>query len=252
MTASLMPPLSGSRLAHLLREYLPAPQEDRLGAALVLDGDRTLAPQDTGRIIGRALGVDDRIRSAFVSHGYTDDSFGIVADIWSTIPLVAYQQRIRSVAETVTLHAFWIKVLREVARRVPVVVISAGVPQVWRLVLDMHDLPSVPVLGGCHRALDSYVVSPATKAELVVTLRADGWSVVAAGDSVIDLPMLKAADVPLFVPDAKGSPGLRPYLHEVPSVRHAAVDDRRFEPLPWCTAEQVVRMVLDGGRWDAG
>ena len=130
--------------------------------------------------------------------------------------------------------------------RVPVIVITAGIPQVWRLVLERNGHAMVPVIGGCHQGLDEYVVCPETKAELVTLLQQVGWMVAAAGDGPIDFPMLELADIAIFVPDHKGSPALRAELHRVPHVRHLIVDDRRFDGLDTCTADDLVGLVATG------
>jgi predicted mannosyl-3-phosphoglycerate phosphatase (HAD superfamily) len=82
-------------------------------------------------------------------------------------------------------------------------------------------------------------------------LRGVGWTVVAAGDSPIDVEMLGCADRALFVPDQKGSPGLRALLPRVSGVRHLAVDARRFEGIEACSPEAVIQMIRRGGTWDA-
>lgn len=217
----------------------------------MVDADRTLAPQDTGRVVGRRLGVDEAIRSIFEAHGYCEEAFSRVANVWGTIPAERYLEVAVTAAAEVTVHAAWRAILDGVRGSAPVVVVTAGIPQVWRHVLDAMGREDVPVVGGCHREVDAYFVCPEVKRELVEHLRAAGWTVVAAGDSPIDLEMLIAADRALFVADHKGSPGLRAMLHRVAGVRNLAVDARRFEGVPACSAEMVVRMVRSGGSWDA-
>jgi len=218
---------------------------------LVVDADRTLAPADTGRLVGRQLGVDDAIRCVFEHHGYAEDAFAKVAAVWGTLDVAAYLDVVREVGMTVEPHAAWLEVFAAVAATCPVIVVTAGIPQAWRHVLHRHGHGAIPVVGGCHPSLDSYVVCPETKAELVGGLQAAGWSVVAAGDSLIDLAMLRAADVPLFVPDHKGSPGLVARLHEVSGARHFSVDAREFPCLATCTVAELIELLNEGGHPDA-
>ncbi len=218
---------------------------------LVVDADRTLAPQDTGRLVGRRLGVDDAIRVTFKAHGYCEEAFSKVADVWGTIPTERYLDAVLNATAEVAVHAAWRTIFDGVRGHAPVVVVTAGIPQVWRRVLDALGCGDVPVVGGCHRDLDAYVVCPEVKRDLVTMLRAAGWTVVSAGDSPIDIEMLVASNCALFVADHKGSPGLRALLHRVPCARHLAVDARRFDEVPVCTAEAVVQMVRSGGSWDA-
>ncbi len=247
-------PLRRAGALHLreaVRHLAEGPKSASERVCLVVDADRTLAPQDTGRLVGRRLGVDGAIRVTFEAHGYCEEAFSKVADVWGTTPAEHYLDAILSAAGEVAVHAAWRTIFAGVRGCAPVVVVTAGIPQVWRRVLDAMGCEDVPVIGGCHRALDAYVVCPEVKRDLVDLLRAAGWTVVAAGDSPIDLEMLVASDRALFVADHKGSPGLRALLHRVSGVRQLAVDARRFDGVPVCTAEAVVRMVRSGGDWDA-
>jgi phosphoserine phosphatase len=238
------------RLLHAIGDLAKGPRRGR--ACLVIDADRTLGPHDTGRLVGRSLGVDDAIRAVFEAHGYVEEAFSLVAEIWSGLEPEPYLAEVRKTVEVITIHAAWRTILDAARGRAPVVVVTAGIPQIWRLVLDRLGHTEVRVIGRCHGHLDVNVVCPETKAGLVGVLQDAGWTVIAAGDSPIDLPMLRRADVPLFVPDHKGSPALRAQLHLVPRTRHLLVDDRRFDGLMTCGAEDVIGMFHEGGARDAG
>lgn len=212
---------------------------------LIVDADRTLSHADTGRLVGRLLGTDDLIRQVFEAQGYTDTAFAGAAEVWSRIDVRAYSEAIQSVAATVAVHPEWLEVFRKVHKIVPVAVVTAGIPQAWRRVLDLHGWASIPVIGGCHAALDDYFVSATTKAAVIKVLASWGFHVVAAGDSALDLPMLRAADVALFVPDHKGSPALRAQLHSVPNVVHFALRNSRDMGLPVWSAAKLSDHLLE-------
>ncbi len=220
----------------------------RGGWCLVIDADRTLSPDDTGRRVGRILGVNEEIRAAFETHGYSEAAFSRVAAIWGCVDNERYFAAITEVADTTKIHAAWDTILEAVRGRVPVVVVTAGIPHVWRRILTDARHFDALVVGGCNQALDPYLVCPETKAELVAIVQEHGLRVAAAGDSPIDLPMLMRADAALFVPDPKGSPTLRKELHRVRGVHHLVVDERRFEGLPRCTADRLIQLVLEGGQ----
>jgi phosphoserine phosphatase len=213
------------------------------GACLVIDADRTLAPQDTGRLVGARLGLDQVIRRLFETNGYSEHAFALVAEVWAGVPIERYLSEVRQVALEVAVYPAWQDILGPAEVRSRVVVVSSGIPQVWRLVLEHLDWPDIPIVGGCNANLDDFLVCPETKEEVVALLQEAGWKVIAAGDSSIDLPMLKRADIPLFVADSKGSPALREKLHQIPKVRHLILDERRFDGLPTCTSENVSLMM---------
>jgi phosphoserine phosphatase len=215
------------------------------GWAFVLDADRTLGPVDTGREVGTEFDINQRIRKMFEEHGYTPMAFREHARIWSEVEPRAYLEAAERVAERVELHPIWHDLLGRFDGR-PVFVVTAGIPQVWRAVLRRLNLDNVPVLGGLHSRLDQYFVTPSCKKWVVRQLRAAGHRVVAAGDSEIDLPMLAESDLPLWVPDRKGSPRLRPQLATLDRVWQVAVDERRFPPVPTLDADGLMSL-LNGG-----
>jgi phosphoserine phosphatase len=217
------------------------------GVALVIDADRTLGPHDTGRLVGLRFGLNDRIRSVFQAKGYTEDAFCEVAGLWSEARVDHYIEEFRSVAREIDVYPTWRRTFDAAGNRVPIVVVSSGIPQAWRIRLDNLGYSHVIVIGGCHPALDEFVVCPETKAAIVEILQGAGKTVLAAGDSPIDLPMLQRADVPLFVPDSKGSPGLRAKLHLIPGVRHLPVDGSRIEGLKAFPETELVRILAEGG-----
>lgn len=250
MTSSLEI-LTGNNLHSEVNKRIPILIDYPLGTCLLVDADRTLCPEDTGRLVGQAFGVNNRIRDIFETLDYHDDAFAAVSSIWSSIPSEAYLREIAIVANNLQIRNSWHEILQKVKDYAPVIVITAGIPQVWRIALSKAGYTKIPVIGGCHRDLDEYVVSAKAKGEIVGVLRQLGWTVIAAGDSCTDLPMLTAANTALFVPDYKGSPSLRSKLNDVPAVRHLIVDAQRFDNIPTCSPIEAAEMVLCKGIWNA-
>jgi phosphoserine phosphatase len=246
---STLSTIAGEAVLAELKGHVSARADHPLGVTLLVDADRTLGADDTGRLVGRALGVDQAIRRIFEDNGYLDDAFMSVSNVWSSIRVDAYLEAIARVAQAVQIRAAWVEILRAVADSIPVIAITAGIPQVWMIALSNAGFDEVPVLGGCHRDLDRYTVSARSKGEIVRVLQALGWIVVAAGDSCVDLPMLAAADVRLFIPDHKGSASLRAELARVPDVWHLLVDEQRFDGMKTCSAADAISMMLRGGVW---
>lgn len=242
-----LPTLAGKPLLAELKKNIPIREGHSLGICLVLDADRTLSPEDTGRLVGHSLGINESIRQIFERLGYLDEAFTAVSALWSAVCRDVYVSELERVAGGVQLRACWQVILGVITERVPVIVVTAGIPQIWRKALSNAGHSHIPVIGGCHKALDNYAVSARSKGDIVFALREMGWVVIAAGDSCVDLPMLMAADTALFVPDTKGSPALRSELAAVASVRHLLVDEQRFDELHTCTAAEAAEMILQGG-----
>lgn len=211
--------------------------------ALVIDADRTLAPEDTGRLVGAAFGINEEIRCIFETLGYCEQAFIDVSKVWGKLPSGAYLLAISKAAEGLHLRGVWSEILLRAGARTPTIVVSSGIPQAWRAALDLHSFAEVPVLGGCHPQVDQFLVFPRTKRELVIMLQAAGWRVLAAGDSPIDLDMLEQADLPVFVPDARGSPRLRALLPSIPGIRHLLVDEQHFPGLPTLAPSELIAML---------
>lgn len=237
---------SGEELEHEMRSELATMYGNRRAPALVVDADRTLSPDDSGRMVGEAFGLNRRIRAVFEGAGYNKDAFARVAEIWSEVPVSDYGAELTKVATQVHMREVWKPILKAALGRVPVVIVSSGIPQVWKSLLALAGFPGLVVIGGCHPQVDRYLVAPETKASVVQLLQRRGWPVLAAGDSPIDLPMLEAADHPVFVPDLKGSPALREALGSDPRVRHFIVDHQRFNGMRTWDVGDILNLLRDG------
>lgn len=213
------------------------------GWSLVIDGDRTLAEPDTGRAVGMTFGVNPLIRSVFESHGYTTAAFQSVWAIWSAVPCDEYVARIDAVAATVRLYPAWLDVLTVAREFVPIIVVTSGIPQIWTQVLDRHDLAGIVVFGGCHAALDDCVVDSESKRSVVESMQRRGLKVIAAGDSLIDAPMLRQADLPIIVPDSKGNTWLREALGDATIPRTLDLGDGRRFSFPPIRSHEIVEIL---------
>lgn len=239
--------LAGEALLEELSECMPRRVDFSLGRCLVVDADRTLCFEDTGRLVGNVLGVNESIRLIFEKHGYKDEAFMAASDIWSSINKEIYISSINYVVEGIKLRKCWDIIFDSISKFIPVIVVTAGIPQVWNKILANAGRSKIPILGGCYLGMDRYVVSASSKENVVKSLQNKGWMVIAAGDSLIDFPMLAAADIALFVPDEKGSPALREVISKIPSARHLLVDNQCFDELLPCTTQEAIELILHGG-----
>ncbi|KAK2755115.1 hypothetical protein FQN54_006644 [Arachnomyces sp. PD_36] len=178
---------------------------------LVMDADRTLAPEDTGKIFWdkflKAQKSDERespLKELFggpLGYSYTtflqttllyeeaadDDEFDALCE---------------EVAGEVHMYPEFISLLHLAGeqKHVGAVVVTCGLRRVWEKVLEREGLSgTVKIIGG-GRTSDGIVVTAAIKAALVSRLRGTHrMRVCAFGDSPLDLGMLSQADQAIVV-----------------------------------------------------
>ncbi|KAI0440622.1 uracil phosphoribosyltransferase-domain-containing protein [Xylaria telfairii] len=175
---------------------------------LVIDADRTLAAEDTGKIFWEIVSLAGRhtqpLKSLFGGPmGYTYTAFRQAVLLYEEVASEEeFEKLCTMVASAVAIHDEFRLLLRVVAEQYDVgaVVLTCGLRRVWEKVLEKEGLSGeVQVIGG-GRISDGLVVNAAVKAALVSRLK-DVYRmyVVAFGDSPLDLPMMKKADESIIV-----------------------------------------------------
>lgn len=178
---------------------------------LVLDGDKTLAPQDTGILFWETVssshpGMFERnpLKALFSSPlGYSYTAFRQAVMLYEAVAdSQQFEDLCCQVASAVTMYPDFVTLLKLVREQqhIGAVVITCGLRRVWEKVLEKEGLsPSVRVIGG-GRVADGYVVTASVKAALVSRLRhVHKVHVWAFGDSPLDLDMLSEADEAVVV-----------------------------------------------------
>ena len=177
---------------------------------LVIDGDKTLAAEDTGALLWKAFsniaGIPEKAEtlkdlfSSELGYSYTafrqatllcEEAFGTNAD---------YDRICDEVASAVTIHPEFVSLLTAAKKQkhVGAIVITCGLGLIWEKIVQRANL-GVKVIGG-GRIADRFVVTAAIKADLVEYLQTTHqMRVWAFGDSPLDLPMLAQADQALIV-----------------------------------------------------
>ncbi|CAE6537299.1 unnamed protein product [Rhizoctonia solani] len=180
-------------------------------SVLVLDGDRTLIPDDTGALFDRLMlerdgtSGDGPLKSIFKSSlGYSYTAFRQVAFMYSGLEQATFDEYCRQVASSVTVYPEFVMMLQRAAG-VAAVVVTCGLRAIWERIIDRAGLSeTVKVVGG-GRLEDGFVVTADVKAALVARLQdVHGKYVCAFGDSILDLPMLKVADRAVVVVGEEG------------------------------------------------
>ena len=105
----------------------------------------------------------------------------------------------------IKLHDGVVECLHEALSKGPVVVLTAGIPEVWRIALRNHGLPvgnavsEGIVVHGLVDGEHGLVMDEQGKETFAKSVKEKGYYVVAAGDSQIDTGMLRAADAAFIV-----------------------------------------------------
>ncbi|GKY91649.1 hypothetical protein MPSEU_000136800 [Mayamaea pseudoterrestris] len=183
---------------------------------LLIDGDKTITPQDTGRLFFdhmqrcKELYIgSDPLQDIFTRFaGYPFRPFIEVAMLYSSVMSVADYQAFASEvgSKQVMFHKDWVEFLQRLPPFVRPILVSSSIRETWQAALMSHDLAdSMSVIAGNHLELHDYVVDPSAKAIVVEELRRlhRGCLVMAFGDSTLDVPMLQAADRGYVVVDPK-------------------------------------------------
>ncbi|KAE8360580.1 hypothetical protein BDV27DRAFT_167735 [Aspergillus caelatus] len=206
-------------------DSIPAIQSGTLKVMIVLDANRTLTSQDTGalfwkKIIPRleyANGGRPKTPAQVVFESplaYTYNAFREVTLLHEErLHDHEYDSVCKAVALSVTMDEEFMTLLRRIAeqKHVAAVVVTCGMAQIWKYVLELEGLlDKVTVIGG-GRISDGFVVAPELKEALVDHLKNQHHlGVLAFGDSPLDLKMLSRADKAFVNDGLKAKQCLRP------------------------------------------
>lgn len=187
---------------------------------LVLDADKTVAADDTGKLFWKIVS-DTRGSKADVSTletletlfagplQYSYTAFRQATLLYEeTVNDWEFEGLCEIVASKVTLYPDIVALLQKVTEEthIGVLILTSGLRRVWEKVLTSAKLSkTVTVIGG-GRIADSIVMTRAVKGALVSYLRKKHqMHVWAFGDSPLDLDMLEAADQAIVVVGDEGT-----------------------------------------------
>jgi len=158
---------------------------------LLIDGDRTLCPMDTGKVfIDHVLGIgaDDPLKKIFKRYGsYSFQAFLEVSMFYAHVmPTPGYQALSLEIGrDHVVIYDKWIKFLTNLPLNTHAVVLTSGNREIWQAALDSNNLGNLTLLAGNHVGLHSYIVDSHAKASVVKELRElfGGCKILSFGDS---------------------------------------------------------------------
>ncbi|OTA69551.1 hypothetical protein K449DRAFT_412187 [Hypoxylon sp. EC38] len=176
---------------------------------VVIDGDKTLAAEDTGALFWRLHRTLQNTKSEASEQnplellfssplGYSYTAFLQASLLYEENSVrESFENLCAQTAAATTMYPELVEFIRLAKKEahVGVIIMTCGPQRIWEKVLDAEGLlDGMDVLGsGC--ITKGLIVTPAVKASLVARLRnVHGIFVCALGDSPLDLPMLKMAD----------------------------------------------------------
>ena len=171
----------------------------------LFDADNTLGPYDASQIILKFLGngAYERMKKNF-KRGYSHYSFLM----HHHIHLKAgdkFDECVQGLGSGIKLSDEVVGCLREAQTKGPVVILTAGIPEVWRIALRAHglsvgsDYSKEIVVHGLVDGDDGMVMDEQGKETFALAAKRKGYYVVAAGDSQIDTGMLRIADAAFVI-----------------------------------------------------
>jgi adenylate kinase/phosphoserine phosphatase len=193
--------LAKSRLDEII-----LPGQGKVETMLVLDGDKTLAAEDTGALFWKMVQSSDEespMKALFSSPlGYSYTAFRQAALLHEeTTDEQDYEAICEEVALATVIHSELGHWLHQAWQdHLGAIVVNCGLRRVWEKILEKAGLSkTVKVIGG-GRIADGFVVTAEVKAAIVHRLQDTHKIFVCAfGDSPLDLPMLMQADQAIVV-----------------------------------------------------
>lgn len=172
----------------------------RLETVLVLDADKTLAPNDTGAMFWEKASSSKHqtLKTLFDSQlQYSYTAFRQATLLYEEhFNDQAFDTICEAVASEVTMYLDVVSLLQRIASEshVRAVVVTSSLRRVWEKVLKREGVSTTVDLIGGGRLADGFVVTPEVKGAITSHLRkTHALCVWAFGDSPLDLLMLKAA-----------------------------------------------------------
>lgn len=178
----------------------------------LVDGDRTLTPEDTSRVFLSRAGLDPSvIKARFQRDGYCFEAFRFHAEVHIGLGDDVFSRLAPEVARASAVFPGALAFLRAATRQGRVFVVSAGIPRIWRHLLDLHGFSEVGVVGGIEPRTP-FVFGRAEKGFIAGMFAEVASRVVAVGDSDVDADMLTIADHAVVVTNQKRNVDLLPHL----------------------------------------
>lgn len=212
--------------------------------AFLVDGDRTLTSGDTSRtFLERAGGDPAAIKASFERHGYCFESFRFHAEMHLALGRDAFRHFAPLVARQTLLYPGAVDFLCHASARGRVIVVTAGIPAIWREILALHRLDEIEVIGGIDHETP-LVLGVEEKGIVARQIARVASRVVGVGDSEIDAEMLHACDHAVVVLNNRRSCELLRQVRSHKSLSHIAPHGVPLDDVPLTDWIDLVPLAL--------
>lgn len=241
---SALPKTSHENLVRMRELIAPAVASAAGRPVFLVDGDRTITPEDTSRVFLTLAGLNPAIiKARFQRDGYCFEAFRFHAEVHVALGDEVFARLAPEVAEASEVFPGVIDFLRAATQYGSVFVVSAGIPRIWRHLLDLHGLPGVGVIGGIEPRAP-FVFGRAEKGFVAGMFLGVASQVIAVGDSDVDADMLTLAHHAVVVTNQKRNVDLLPHLAEHPSCWQVVAVGAPLADLRVLPFEDVARLAL--------
>jgi len=206
---------------------------------LLMDCDKTLSENDVTYEFCKQLGVDGRqLKQIFRNDRYTTYQFYKVAKLYGS----KSDSEIRAAAIkakcALRLSSSVQSDIGGNSGEVYRLAITSGVYPIWELMQEEQLFDSLIGCSEIHEAKG--LITPLVKRAVALQLKAMGKTVVAVGDSVIDIPMLEIADSGFIIAHEKLSSAVSTYFDR---VRDSPIKQVSYSNLKYSGIEVVKRIL---------
>ncbi|KAJ8111651.1 hypothetical protein OPT61_g5808 [Boeremia exigua] len=177
-------------------EDIVALHDRALHTMLVIDADKTLAPQDAGALFWKFMNKrngmpEDGVDMILKPQGYSYESLRQVALLYEEVA-ESFDYMCNQVVARIALYPEMAALLARVALEphTGAVIVTCGLRQVWETVLRISGLTHVKVIGSGTLA-NGYIVTDDIKGRIAANLKAKDLRVIVFGDSLVDVKMLE-------------------------------------------------------------
>ncbi len=178
---------------------------------ILVDCDKTVSISDGTYDFCRYLGVKkEELKSVFRNDRYTSYQFFKVWNLYKKKNPIKIEESVTLTVLNINLSQSVFDYLANQKDSV-VIGVTSGVFDIWNLINEKYKIFDV-LLGNTCKSEFEYLVTPLFKKEIASLLREKGKHVVAIGDSMIDIPMLEAADQGYLIAHEKLNKAVESYL----------------------------------------